>query len=180
MSLRFSAALTEAAYFDANRLHFWENVRSKRALQGLAWIVAIYFVITLGVDFYLDHPIGVMEVLCEVLLALVVGAVALAGCYATAYALLRRRTRQLFDQQKTQQAMTEFEITDTALIYSNEFTSGTLPFALAHKWSEDSSVFLLYISDQSFHVFPKSTVADTAIDLMKANMALAGRPGRKL
>ena len=84
---------------------------------------------------------------------LLLGSVVLIGASAL---WTWHRTTRTFRQRKDLQRAIRFETTDSGLITENETGRGTTPWSDFLRWKENERLFLLYLSDDMFHIVPKS------------------------
>ena len=179
MNHQFAFTMTEATYLQANRLHFWFSARNGKFLWVFGWIISVYFALDVATNYIDEVPLremdwlnyGGMVVFC---------ILAILFCYGLGYWLLPRQTRKLFAQQKLLHSVQNVMVTEEAIIISSDLTTTKLPYAMAHKWLENSEMFLVYLTDRSFHFFPVRVVDSDAIDAIRANLIAAGCPGRAL
>lgn len=177
MASEFAYALTENDHLEANRLHFWANLRSLKALRSVSIIAGIYFLLAIGTNIFLGN-IGLHDMLISALIALAATFAVLLICYGLGYLLLPRRSRKLFNQQKLLRLETSYQIADDAICYTNELIDAKLPLMIAHKWAENGQTFVVYLTDQSFVIFPKRSVPVETIEAMKAKLISLGISGK--
>jgi YcxB-like protein len=180
VSFKFSVRYDEQNYLEANRLHFWSNVRSLKGLRSLAWLFGIYFVLGLIVIILDEVAINGGEILRISVIALAGGVAVLLFCYAFGYVMLPRRTRKLLAQQKLLHEDLHYDVTDEILNVTSPLSTTKLPYDRAHKWAEDSRVFLIYLSDNSFLYIPLESTKVSAINMIRASLVAAGISGRTL
>ncbi len=180
MSHSFSFRWTEAVYIEANQLHFWLTVRSRKMVTIVTWLIGLYFCVGLITEYYIERTLSLYNAAHYLGLAIAVSFGMLTICYGIGYATLGRRSRKLFEQQKLMHFDTHFEVTDTAFMWSNEMHQGKLPYDMAFKWAENSKIFLIYHSDNSFQLLSKNEVSTTIVDQLRANLMVAGCPGRSI
>ena len=65
------------------------------------------------------------------------------------------RSNRSFRQRKDLQRPVSFELTDAGLSVSTPDGHGVKPWSDYHRWKEGRHVFLLYLSDNMYQVFPK-------------------------
>jgi hypothetical protein len=180
MTYKFSYQLTEPDYIAANRLNFWEWVKSRKALRFIAIIGLIYaglgavFAFSDGMIFSLMNVTKIMG------FALSASVVVLSICLVIGYAFLPHRTRKLIAQQKAHHLPLDYQISPDALAWKNELTETRLPYKMAHKWAENDRIFLVFHSDITFNVIAKGVAGKQAIDDLRDGLRNAGIKGRLL
>ena len=68
---------------------------------------------------------------------------------------LRIKTGRMYRQHRAMHREVRLEPVETGLIGETETGSGTTPWGDFLKWKEGKGLFLLYISDEMFHIIPK-------------------------
>lgn len=180
MTHRFTFTVSEAAYLQANRLNYWSAVRSGTLGWRFGSIFAFYFIIAIAVNYLNYIPFSQIAWFTILGVTLLAAAAVLLFCYGLGYFLLPRRTRKLFVQQKFIHLVQHFEVTDEAFISSSDLSTARLTYAMVHKWVENSHIFLIYLSDNTFIFLPVEIAGNEAIDAIRANLIAVGRPGKRL
>ncbi len=180
MSEKFSFTLTQQQYLNANKLYFWSSLRSAKSARSLGWLTGLYFIVGMIVMYFEQQLLDAAEIFRIAAIAFAGAFVVLFVCYLVAYLMLPRRTRKLFAQQRLLHLPQNFEITDNAILLESELYNTKVPYDLVFKWAENSAVMAVYHSDQTFQIFPKDIVPASAIDAIRANLIVAGRPGTTL
>lgn len=180
MSYKFSVCYDEQNYLAANRLHFWSTAKSFKFLRALAWLVGVYFILGLSVMLINAVPLSAKEILRITAIALAAGAAVLLFGYTLWYFMLPRRTRKLLAQQKLLHEVMQFDVNDEMVEIVSQLLTTKLPYDRVHKWAENSDVFLIYLSDQSFLYVPSEAAHTGAVNMIRANLIAAGISGKVL
>ncbi len=69
--------------------------------------------------------------------------------------LLPYRWRKIYRQQKLLQKSFQYEFTADTFHTFSDYGNATLPWDKFHKWREGKNAFLVYQSDNLFHLIPK-------------------------
>jgi YcxB-like protein len=180
VNYKFSVRYDEQNYLAANRLHFWSNLRSLKSLRTVAWLFGLYFVLGLVMSILDEVKIDGWAILRLTIISLTASAAVLLFCYAFCYLNLARQTRKLLTQQKFMQEDLQYDASDALLSVTSVLSNTKLPYDMAHKWAENSRVFLIYLSDQSFLYVPKEQMHADAIDMIRKNLVAANISGKTL
>lgn len=180
MADEFPITLTEADNLHATRLHFWTTVRSIKAVRPYALIFVIYSAVLIWANYADGNPTNLKNILVAIAIALGGSLALMLACYGLGYLLLPRRSRKLFRQQKLLHLETVHHTTNQAICWSNDVSSVKLPYSMTEKWAENRNTFVIYLTDQSFLIFPKRVTPSEAIDAMKSNLGAAGISGRAI
>ncbi len=113
-------------------------------------------------------------------LAIVTAIAMTIACFGIGYALLPRRSRKLFEQQKIAHQTHEYIITNEAMTTSGALGSVTMPYALVYRWLESDKMFLLMQSEAIFYVLPKDVAGSDAIDCLRDGLQAAHIPGLRI
>jgi hypothetical protein len=90
---------------------------------------------------------------------------------------LPKRAKQIFEQQKDLHLPYEVEITETALVSTNQLGHAEQPWSTFVKWRENDDVLLLYHSDVLFSTLPKRIFNTEQIEAVKAYLKANQVPG---
>ncbi len=180
MNHHFSYQLIEPDYIAANRLNFWEWVKSRKALRLIVIVGLIYAGIGCGLAFSDGIRISPANIAKISAIALFASISILTIFMALGYAYIPRRTRKLMAQQKAHHLRIDYQINDDTLAWKNELSDTRLPYNLVYKWAENEHIFLVYHSDMTFNVIAKDAAGTQAIDDLRDGLKKAGIKGRSL
>jgi hypothetical protein len=88
------------------------------------------------------------------------------------------RTVRTYGQRKGMQRQLRMVPTEAGLVGENETGQATVPWTDFLKWKEGNGAFLLYISDDMFHIVPKRFF-QSATDIASFRDMLTARVGRR-
>jgi YcxB-like protein len=180
VNYKFSFELTDELYLQASRLNFWYAIKSAKAFKIWAIGISVYALMALAVLYFFDGDYGFSDVL-EISIIAALAWLAITFCFAAiSYFLLPRQSRKLLAQQKILQGIHCYEVSEDQIIFSNYQGNSRLAYDMAHKWAENSTVFLVYHSDRTFQILAKNAIPPAAIDLVRTKLIAAGRPGQTL
>jgi YcxB-like protein len=106
---------------------------------------------------------------------LLVGALAVIATFGF---WLPYRTVRSYRQRKGMQRQLRMVPTEPGLLGENETGQATVPWADFLKWKEGNGAFLLYVSDDVFHIVPKRFF-QSANDIAGFREMLAAKIGRR-
>lgn len=135
----------------AQRLHFWQHVRSRGGLIRLAIIGVVATVVFAG----LLRLMGDQAVMPVVIFALIVPVAVLAFPYLITHLLGGVAARRTFKQQKTLHKPAKLTWNEQGVVMQSEYGDARVPWADFRKTREDQRVILLYESDRLYRLIPK-------------------------
>jgi hypothetical protein len=180
MTNTFTVTLTEKHHLEANRLHFWSGVKSKKFIWALLRLTVLYLAIAIAATYLNRGSLNGANWIEIVLIGTVGGSAVLILCYIIGYATLSRRSKRLFEQQKMLHDPAEYSVSDHALHAKTKLSEIALPFGHALKWLENGNFFLIYHTDNSFQILPAEFVPTEMLGHIRAKLVAAGCPGRRL
>lgn len=77
------------------------------------------------------------------------------GLMAALAVRIRYKAIRIYRQRRAMQRSIRLEPTDTGLFSKSETGHGITPWSDFLKWKEGNGLFLLYVSDDMFHIVPK-------------------------
>jgi hypothetical protein len=180
VSNTFTVTLTEKHHLDANRLHFWNGVKSKQFIWALLRLTVLYLAVAIAATYLSRGSLNDANWVEIGLIGSVGGPAVLVLCYVIGYATLPRRSNRLFEQQKILHYPAEYSVSDHALHTKNNISEMSLPFGHALKWLENENFFLVYHTENSFQIIPTEFVPTAMLRDIRAKLVAAGCPGRRL
>jgi hypothetical protein len=110
--------------------------------------------------------------------AVLLAATLLAAVLALRRPLLRGLARRTLAQRRELATPIEWSFDGNALRIATRFTRSDLPWDALRGWREDDATLLVYLSDQLFHVVPKSEVEAEAVAELRRALESQGVPRR--
>jgi hypothetical protein len=162
-------------YVAATRAAWLDSLWSRRFAVRIALIVAIATAVG-TVIFAQDADFGTMVSAIAVIGA---GVLAwLAAVLGLSFLLIPRRSRKLFQQQRTLARDFDVEWTDQHLAFQSDISSSTIAWPDYYKWREGRDTFLFYLNERLNHFLPKRALTpEQIIDLR--NTAATFGPTRR-
>jgi len=94
------------------------------------------------------------------------------------FVVLPWRVRKLYVQRHDLQEQYEFSFDDEGISLSSSLLNQRFPWSHTRKWRESRELFLVYIADNMFKVFPKrSFVSSVEIDCFRELLTKNAGPG---
>ena len=178
MQRRIDFEITADDYVAANRLHVHLIYFSWRGLRALVilWLLYTLVVVALSGEWDLARILPLLGITT-------IGTPIIAACIFGINAfLLARRTRRLFDQQRSLHGKMIAEWNEAGLQLASPNGSGIHEWSDFIKWAESKTMLLFYQNDMLFNLVPKRALtAEQAEDIKTALRAQGVRQvGRRL
>ena len=157
----------------AQRLHFWQFVRSRSGMIRIAVscirATALFALVVLLV--------GKGKHVTSLILffALASPFIVMACSAAVIFLLGKRLARKAFDQQKTLQVPYRVSWTEQGILVESEYGDARMPWGDLRKARQDQNLLLLYESDRLYRLIPKRCLTQAQLADFQACMASAPR-----
>ena len=83
------------------------------------------------------------------------------------FILMPASIRKMYTQLKALQAPTEMIVTQDGIAATSANGVGVIPWNHVHKWRESKHVFLVYMSDEAYHIVPKRCIDREHEEILK-------------
>jgi len=164
-------------YVAANRLHARLIYFSWRGLRALVivWLLYTLVAVAIGGQWTLA---GILPILAGTAIGTPIIALAILGINAL---LLARRTRRLFDQQRSLHGKMMAKWNEAGLQLTSPNGSGIHEWSDFIKWAESKTILLFYQNDMLFNLVPQRALdaeqlEDIKTALRAQGVRQAGRP----
>lgn len=153
----------------AQRLHFWQFVRSRSGMIRIAVsclrATALFALVILLV--------GKGKHVTSLILffALASPLIVMACCVTVIFLLGKRLARKALDQQKTLQMPYRVSWTDQGILIESEHSDTRMPWGDFRKIRQDQNLILLYESDRLYRLIPKRCFTPAQLADFQACMA---------
>ena len=157
----------------AQRLHFWQFVRSRRGIFRIAVsslrATALFALIVLLVG-------KAKSASSLILFFSLASPFIVLACSAAVISLLGKRlARKAFDQQKTLHVPYRVSWTDQGILIESEYGDARLPWGDLRKTRQDKNLILLYESDRLYRLIPTRCFTPAQLTDFQACMASVPR-----
>lgn len=156
----------------AQRLHFWQFMRSRGGIIQLA-VLSIAATALFALLMFGARGKGFMSP--TLAFAPASPFIVVASCIGVLFILGGRVARKAFSQQKTLQMPYRISWTDQGILLQSEYGDARMPWGDFRKLREDRNIILLYESDRLHRLIPKRCFTAAQLADFQACMALAPR-----
>ena len=157
----------------AQRLHFWQFVRSRSGMIRIAVSCVRATALFALVVLMLGKGRNVTSLI--LFFALASPFIVMACCVALIFFLGKRLARKALDQQKTLQMRYRISWTDRGILIESEYGATRMPWGDFRKLRQDQNLILLYESDRLYRLIPKRCFTAAQLADFQACMASAPR-----
>lgn len=152
----------------AQRLHFWQFVRSRRGMIRIAVSCVRATALFALVLLLVKGKTGVSPILA---FALASPFIVMACSAAVIFLFGNRLARKALDQQKTLRTPYRVSWTDLGISVESEYGDTRMPWGEFRKLREDRHLILLYESDRLYRLIPKRCFTPAQLADFQACMA---------
>ena len=141
-----------ADYVAATRTGWLKSLRSRPFAIRMAVFIAIIIVVAIAITW------SAADFRATLFAIAFIGGVFftwLAACLGLSFLLIPRRSRRLFEQQRTLHREFDVEWTDDHLVYRSDTSTTTIAWPDYYRWLEGRGIFLFYLNEQLYHFVPK-------------------------
>jgi YcxB-like protein len=154
---QFTVQLELSDLVSANRLHILRHWTGLRAVKLFFWLLIFYSVVVSVITWssLSDEP---RKLVAVPILALGMTLAHMALCVILGIMLLPSTSKKLWAQSAEVRKAANWSLGDGVLTITNVAGDYAVQLDEVHKWTESSSLFLLYVNDQLFRLLTKRSM----------------------
>lgn len=149
---------------------FIRGLRRRRFIVRAACIALIGGIVGAGIGILGRGIVTITEVLFGISAAILWLATLLIGIFA----LMPRRSRRLFRQQRALDRVFSLTWTDERLAFKSDTSMSDMSWSDYHGWFETKDVFAFGLNEQLYHFAPKRAMSVAMIDDLRRTAQIIG------
>lgn len=170
--------ITEADHLAALRRNFYDSLFRWRTGLGIAFFVAIYVLVFLGLPILDGKTLDFKRVLVAAITGPIVSVLFAGAILLFSRLMLPRRARRAYRQHRGLRDPIRAEWDDTTMRISAQTGESRMAWSDYVSWSEDAAVLILYHTDFLFNILPRAALSDAHHAQIVAALAAHGVPPR--